>query len=286
MQAKTVIIATCETYPHPSPSLALLMASLAQAGVTARFLPWATTPIDAFAGADLVLPLCCWDSHHDPIAFTQWLDALEQNQTPLLNDKQTLLWNLDKTYLIDLMAKGVAVPPSQYLAQVSHQSILACMQHSGWSSAVIKPIYGEGGDGVALLHAAKPDDWNVSHWLQRGALLQEFQRDISHLNETTLFFIDRDFSHAVRRVLPDHEWRANLQYGMTLIRVDVDESTIQQARSFLDYAPAMPLYARVDGILRPEGLILMELELIDPYPHLEFCEGSSDAFARAILRRL
>jgi glutathione synthase/RimK-type ligase-like ATP-grasp enzyme len=286
MKKKSVTIATCQTYPHPSPSLELLIASLKDAGVTAAFVPWATTPIDAYADVDLVLPLCCWDSHHNPVAFSRWLDELERKQVPLLNDKQTVVWNLKKTYLTDIAAKGALVPQSQHIEKVSREEIAWRMETAGWSSAVLKPIYGEGGDGVALLYADSAEKWKLDRWLDHGALLQEFQSDIASYNETTLFFVDGNFSHAVRRHLPEGEWRANLQYGATLARVEVDQSYIKQAAEFLSYAPSLPLYARVDGILRPKGLMVMELELIDPYPHLEFAEGSSDVLANAIVKRL
>jgi hypothetical protein len=50
--------------------------------------------------------------------------------------------------------------------------------------------------------------------------------------------------------------------------------------------PQTPLYARVDGLARPGGFMLMELELIDPYLYLEFAPGSADVMARAVLQRL
>ncbi|MBR0820805.1 hypothetical protein [Bradyrhizobium liaoningense] len=39
-------------------------------------------------------------------------------------------------------------------------------------------------------------------------------------------------------------------------------------------------------MLRPDGLTLMELELIDPFLHLEFCEGSAELLAASITSRV
>jgi hypothetical protein len=46
------------------------------------------------------------------------------------------------------------------------------------------------------------------------------------------------------------------------------------------------LYARVDGIERNGRLILMELELIEPFLYLGFSEGAIQRFAEAIYRRI
>jgi hypothetical protein len=48
----------------------------------------------------------------------------------------------------------------------------------------------------------------------------------------------------------------------------------------------VPLYARVDGIMRGDEFLLMELELIEPNLFLELRDGSAGILANAILRRL
>jgi len=50
--------------------------------------------------------------------------------------------------------------------------------------------------------------------------------------------------------------------------------------------PTMPLYARVDGIVRDDQFVLMELELIEPNLFLANAAGAVDRFASAIARRL
>jgi hypothetical protein len=59
-----------------------------------------------------------------------------------------------------------------------------------------------------------------------------------------------------------------------------------QARSVLAALPELPLYARVDGVLRDGRLLLMELELIEPGLALNVDPASADRFAAATLRRL
>ena len=59
---------------------------------------------------------------------------------------------------------------------------------------------------------------------------------------------------------------------------------VQQARCVLQAAPASvpPLYARVDGIVDGDTLILMELELIEPTLYLDTDAQAADRLADAL----
>lgn len=277
-----VLFATCNLYPHPTPSLAALLESLKAKGVNAAHRPWKDMALDVFAKADAVLPLCCWDYHDDPESFRHWIDDLDAAGARLFNCADMLRWNLRKTYLLDMADKGLRVPETFHLQDASPRVIEARLAEQGWDSAVLKPVSGQSGHGVR-----KVDLGDKSSWPAGGeALLQEFQSDIGERGETTLTFIDGVFSHAVRRVLRSGEWRANQQYGITPERVDVDEKTIEAARSYLTVLPSTPLYARVDGLVRPDGFMLMELELIEPYLYCEFAPESAARFADALIARL
>ena len=48
----------------------------------------------------------------------------------------------------------------------------------------------------------------------------------------------------------------------------------------------MPLYARVDGVVRDGALIVIEVEVLEPAPFMEFDPPSAERFAQATLRRL
>jgi len=276
-----ILIATCSEYPHPTPNLEALVSALRAQGMEAAYLPWKTTPLETFIATDAVLPLCCWDYYDDPGRFLAWIDALEAQGTRLLNPPELLRWNFRKTYLLELAAGGLAVPKTFHLPEASGEIIAQRMETEGWSVAVVKPVSSQSGHGVR-----KIDQSNTDQWPTGEVLLQDFQADIGALGETTMTFIDGAFSHAVRRVLKPGEWRANAQFGITYERVEVSRDVIETAQAYVDFLPQTPLYARVDGLVRPSGFTLMELELIDPYLYLEFAPGSADVMARAVVRRL
>jgi glutathione synthase/RimK-type ligase-like ATP-grasp enzyme len=281
----TILIATCSEYPHPTPNLEALLDALRSAGAEAAHLPWKTTPLETFAAADAVLPLCCWDYYDDPERFLGWVDALEGRDTRLINPPELLRWNFRKTYLLEMAAAGLAVPRTFQLPQASRDAIAQRMEEQGWNVAVLKPVSSQSGHGVRKLDRDNRAEGSLESTTGE-ALLQEFQEDIGALGETTMTFIDGRFSHAVRRVLKAGEWRANTQYGTTYERVDVNRSVIDAAQAYLGLLRQTPLYARVDGLVRPDGFMLMELELIDPYLYLEFAPGSADVMARALMRRV
>lgn len=280
-----ILIATCSEYPHPTPNLEALISALRSAGTEADHLPWKTTQLEAFAAASAVLPLCCWDYYDDPVRFLDWIEALEARGTRLINSPTLLRWNFRKTYLLELATAGLAVPQTFHLPDATRETIERRMEENGWRTAVLKPVSSQSGHGVEKLHWAERDRWSIDV-MSGDVLLQEYQDDIGALGETTLTFIDGHFSHAVRRVLKSGEWRANTQYGTTYERAEPDHATVEAARRYLDVLPETPLYARVDGLVRPDGFMLMELELIDPYLYCEFASGSADTFAQALLRRI
>ena len=61
---------------------------------------------------------------------------------------------------------------------------------------------------------------------------------------------------------------------------------IREAARAIDALPERPLYARVDGVVREDAFLLMELELIEPNLFLEFGSGAADRMAKAIVMRL
>lgn len=280
-----ILVATCSAHPHPTPSLEALLDALRALGAEADHRPWKTTPPAAFVAADAILPLCCWDYHSNPAAFLAWIDALETHGARPINTLAALRWNFRKTYLLEMAAAGLAVPPTVHLQAVNADVVAQRMEAQGWPTAVLKPVTGQSGYGVQQFDGTEQVRRTLDPAPFDEALLQEFQADMASLGETTLTFIEGDFSHAVRRILKAGEWRANPQFGITYERVCVSPEVVEAAKASLSLAPEMPLYARVDGIVRPNGFMLMELELIEPYLYLEFAPGSAERMARAIVER-
>ena len=94
------------------------------------------------------------------------------------------------------------------------------------------------------------------------------------------------FSHAIRRQPPQNEWRANSQYKVEIIPVEVHRHIIETARHVLYKLPEMPVYARVDGTIIDSTFLLNELELIEPALYLDRWEGATERFVDVLKARI
>ncbi len=281
----TVTLVTCRRWPDLSASDQLYAEALRARGCTVRAAPW-NGPQTPFLETGAVVLRANWDYHHELEAFTAWLAGLERRSIPLFNTAPLVRWNLDKRYLLALAAAGVAVPATRVVPPDA--SVIArAVREAGWERAVLKPVVGASGHNVRLVeHGAEAE---TLAGLPRSAaacyLMQEFVPEVQ-TGELSCVFFDGEFSHAFVRVPPRDEFRVNAQYGGRLMPAYPPATVVRQARAVLDCLPDVPLYARVDGVVRHGRFLLMELELNEPALALNLVPQAADRFADATVRRL
>ena len=257
-----IAIATCREWPFPAGDDPLRREVEAR-GYTLYSGPWngAQQP---FHEADLVLIRGCWDYYKTPQAFLAWIAALADRSVRIRNRPEMLRWNLDKRYLLELKELGITIPETVVVDPKSNDTVLEEMTARGWTQAVLKPTIGQSGHFVERLDVERFEMWPECSIPTPQALLQEFQIDISSLGETMLVFFGGHFSHALQRKIAPGEWRSNSQYGSSRERCEVSSNIVKQAQRALSIFARPPLYARVDGLVKDEQFVLMELELIEP----------------------
>lgn len=286
-----VVLATCAAYPEPKTD-APLRDALAARGHEVLSAPW-NGEQSPFERADLVVLRACWDYHENPAAFLNWLDELEARRVGLLNEYGLVRWNFDKRYLAALHAAGVPCVPTIKVDAQDESEARARMRALEWQRAVRKPVHGQSGYGVELL--SLDEAWSAPSY-NGPALLQPFQADISELGETLLVYLEGKFSHAIRRELPAGEWRSNARFGARRVAAEVSDAVVRSGVEILERGLAVagtfadvdevPLYARVDGLVRDDALVLMELELIEPALGFEVAPEGAVRMAAAIDARL
>jgi len=84
----------------------------------------------------------------------------------------------------------------------------------------------------------------------------------------------------------DGDYRVQFQYGGTTSRVEVSDVLIAQGRVCFGAAPSLPVYARVDGVVREGQFLPMELEAFEPLMFLAREPAAPLRFAHAIAGRL
>ena len=102
------------------------------------------------------------------------------------------------------------------------------------------------------------------------------------MQETSLLFVGGEYSHGAHKgrvltgvgALSPNEWDLGPREPSAAERA-VAEQVLAAVSEPL-------LYARVDLLAGPDGPLLLELELTEPFLFLDFSDGAADRFAAAI----
>ncbi|HVY48921.1 MAG TPA: hypothetical protein VHB21_23690, partial [Minicystis sp.] len=286
--APRVALVTCERFPDLFEDDALLASALEARGVRAMPAVWSDPRVE-WNGFDGLVIRSPWDYFERDAEFRPWLDARIQSGALLCNAGDILTWNYDKAYLAELQAKGVALVPTIAVARGERPDVAALARAKGWDEIVLKPTISGGAYRTHRLRAADVALYEAeidAILADRGLLVQPFLPEILEDGELSLLFFDGEFSHAVRKRPAPGDYRVQFQYGGTTEDVDVAPALVAQARACALAAPSLPVYARVDGVVRDGAFLLMELEVFEPLLFLSRHPEAPSRFARAIEARL
>lgn len=272
---------------HDTP---LLLDALRARDVDAEAVVWHSdaAQLDAY---DLLVLRSPWDYPERPDEFHAWLDRAEL-ATRVANAPATMRWNLDKHYLADLERAGVAVVPTRYCRTIA-EARDAIAAHT---RVVVKPAVSAGAKDTGLFDAADPRAAALAERIIGGGGVVMVQPEIPELSaghEKALYAVDGHYSHAIAK-------GALLEVGGGLIGGVYVENpravpTTDAEHEFVERVLAavvdvtggpVPLYARIDTVDSAEyGLVLLEVELVEPALNLhvatEAIERVADAIARA-----
>lgn len=287
-RARQLALVTCDEYPQGPPDEGLLPQLLEARGWTVTHTSWdqADASWKDFGG---VVVRSTWDYTRRTDDFLRWIDDLERSSVPLWNPAPLLRWNHDKRYLEDLEERGIAVVPTGWIEQGGLVHLHEIMAFEGWDEAVVKPVISAGAvDTFRVdLDEARARDREFRDLVrERPMMVQQLMPEIRESGELSFCFFDGTYSHAVRKLPKDGEFRVQERLGGTNQLADPAPGLIRQAEKVLDAIDGEWLYARVDAVVRGRNLILMELELLEPSMYCDLAEGSAERFADAIDRRL
>ena len=287
---RCVAFVTSRHYAALSSDDRLAVAALAALGVAAVPAVW-DDPAVAWSGFDAIVLRSCWDYYHHPGRFRAWLDRAESTGVPLWNSPAVLRWNMDKRYLRDLEARGVAVPPTAWLERGAGAADLgAVLRARGWEEAVVKPAVSADGDSTWRVRAG--DEARVAPALaaasaRGGVMVQRFIPELAADGEWSCVFIGGEFSHAVLKRPADGEFRVQERYGGSSAAAHAPGTVLAGARHALRQAPADDwLYARVDGVLLGDTFTLLELEMLEPSLFFALDPSAPARFAAVVAERL
>jgi glutathione synthase/RimK-type ligase-like ATP-grasp enzyme len=279
---------TCAALPALCEDDRLLASALADAGVTAVPAVWSDGSLD-WTSFDALVMRSPWDYFERDVEFRSWLDARIASRVLMCNSSDVVAWNYDKRYLRDLEAAGVALVPTICIGRGEKADVAELARERGWDEIVIKPTISGGAYrthrffvGDAAAYAGE-----IQQVLSdRSLLVQPFLHEIVSGGELSVLFFDGVFSHAVLKRPGPGDYRVQFQHGGTDHPVDLDPRLVEQARGCVLASPSLPVYARVDGVIKDGQFLLMELEVFEPLMFLRHHPQAPGRFARAVCDRL
>lgn len=263
--------------------LDILRQGLAPHGLTLTPVRW-MDPIDwnRFAA---VLVNCAWDYQDNHEAFLATLDHIASLGIPVFNDPATIRWNIRKTYLKEFEAKGVATIPTLWRDAPTDADILGALDAFGSTDVILKRQVGGGARAqVRYTRATLPAPGPV---MDRPGMIQPLIPAIATEGEFSFLFIDGEFSHVVLKRPKGGDYRIQAAYGGTSQAITPTPEDRAAAQRVLDVLDIKPLYARVDMVRgRKDLLLLMELEVLEPYLFPQDGPQIGAMLGRALARRL
>ncbi|MDZ4714612.1 MAG: hypothetical protein SH819_04000 [Cytophagales bacterium] len=277
-------IVTCEKCPTLSASDRSLIPAFQEAGATATPLVW-NDPAVNWSSYDFLLIRSIWDYHLHPAAFVRWINRLEEEKIITLNPVSVMRRNYHKFYLRELEASGVRIIPTLFLEKSSDLKLPEGLP--GWNKVVIKPAISASGYMTRVHSIADPADMENKcrqAVKEHDVLVQQFMPSILEDGELSLIYIDRIFSHAIRKTPVRGEFRVQSEYGGSVAPDHPDQAILAAGEEILRLFEAELLYARVDGLVIDGVFVLMEVELIEPELFLDAHPGARHRMVDAAIR--
>lgn len=200
----------------------------------------------------------------------------------VINHPATIRHNLGKGYLLELQREGVRVIPPYNLDETVVRRLAA------GEPFVVKPIFGERGNGVML--ARTPADLAGIKSSEAQYIAQEYAPSVRD-GEKSLMFVGFRYQHAViKRPRPDDpgEFRCNESRGGTVAVYEPTASELAYAERVLRVYESFgcPVhYSRIDFIDTGQGPALMEAELLNPAAFANY-SGNGPRFGRTVAKYL
>lgn len=276
---------TCAEVPNLDPDDRLLLEPLAALGIGADAVVWDDAGVN-WGAYDLVVLRSPWDYARRRDEFVAWARTVPR----LANPADVVAWNTDKRYLGRLVAAGVPVVPTEWIAPAD---AWALPSRGEW---VIKPAVGAGSLDTGRYDTSDPSHRRLAlthvarlQAAQRLVMVQPYLSSVDTDGETSLLFLGGEFSHAIRKgpmldgpdVVVDGLFKPE--------DIEPREPTEAQLRVGARALAAIPgggarlLYARVDLIAGREGEpLVIELELTEPSLFLATAPPAAATFARVI----
>ena len=235
---------------------------------------------------DLIIIKSPWDYHEKYNEFLAWLRHLQSTGVQVFNTVDMLIWNSDKHYLKDIADAGLPVIPSIFIEKGSRPVMEDVFKELKANEIVFKPCISASAKNTRRLNLPVFGELQneIYHLLDKESyLVQPFMHEI-FTGELSFLFFGGTFSHCVRKMPAEGDFRVQPKFGGSYCLQGADNQYVASAKKYVDKFASNSLYARVDALIAEDKLVLMELEVIDPYLFFDLDPDAMDSYNCALWR--
>lgn len=278
----SIAILTCSKFPDLYAKDQDLLLALRDMGLDAHPVVWDDAGLQPEAW-DLFIFRNTWDYFEKKDHFFEFLSKLRELHKPTFNPLSVIEKNIHKFYLKDVRTHFEIIPTIFWDAD-NVTSLEESIPQS-WEQFVVKPAVSAGAFETRLYFRSEVDlaaGYYGSKLKEEDWLIQQYIPEIAEQGEISLLFIQKEFSHGVRKRPHSGDFRVQSIYGGKYEFYQPAYSLIETAKEFLHNIEEDLLFARIDGVIHKDKFLLMEVELIEPDLYYEFKVDAMSQLAEAI----
>ena len=182
-------IVTCQDVPHLPVSERPVIPCLEARGLDVELVIWNDKLVD-WQRFDFLIIRSVWDYHRHPVAFSNWLDDLEQLSIQTLNPIDIIRENMHKFYLQKLGLKGIEIVSTLFIKK-SESLDFNLIGNKNWEHIVIKPAISASAyltEKFSIDEKSKIESTYAEVIPEKDLLVQKYMSEIASFGELSIMF--------------------------------------------------------------------------------------------------
>ena len=266
----------------------VLLKFLQEKGLNITFEIW-NNPAVNWDQYDVLLLKSPWDYFDFIHDFNNWLDLIEKKKLRMLNPLPIVRWNTDKHYLQDIANAGFSITPSIWIEKGEAFKVDTLFRQFGSEKIIVKPCISGGAKNTFAVSRENAEDHAIklnALFAQEAFLAQPFLPEVQTQGEWSFVYFNGTFSHSLLKVPLEGDFRVQHYLGGHILPSNPPAHLLEVANQIIEQVAKGCLYDRVDGLEVAGSLMVMELELIEPFLFLFTNENAMENYYKALLKLL
>jgi glutathione synthase/RimK-type ligase-like ATP-grasp enzyme len=270
--------------PDPDLDIPFAIKAAEQLEIDLVFANWNDKSV-VWESFDAAVIRSAWDYVPVRDEFLQFAKDVE-TKTKLFNSYEVMRWNTDKKHLSILENKGVPIIPTKFASNIDEAAPAISWAFEKGEAIAIKPTVGA---GARLAGRATNEDDAIEYVKRifkanRTAIIQPYVSSVDDEGEKAIIVINGEISHVAKKVpalTKGGHGDAAGQLEITSEIRDIVKTISNAVNEWNDL-----LFARVDVVRMGEKLVLMELELTEPWLFMQFRPEAGVNLFKALKQRI